>query len=162
MKITIRQLLTVILITNSTFMIAQSAVEKNKIPLYTDIVDPFLDAVIKSTHLYYSDYGPGQITFCVSRGGPIYFLNIASTSHKCVGGIDNYVIILFTDGSKLFLNKDQSEEDCSGKKLSRYIIDKQWFYGKTIDQIRVHQKDGTTTAYYTCEYSIAELIDALE
>lgn len=148
-KVGLVQYLTV---SDYTFKIGEliiSTVSKdNKILLDTNEVDEFTGNIKKKTKKYNIAKGVSVIESRAIRIDDSYALSFSSNMNLgCSGTSDNYVIILFQDGTKLKLSEDISDIDCGENSNSIFIINPQDFLNKKIKKIRFSKSE----SYDDCE-----------
>jgi hypothetical protein len=124
-------------------------------------VDDFTGDVIKRTKFYnIATTNVGTVKAKAIRINNSYYLSVYSTADLgCAGARDNYLIFIFADGTKIKLDNDLYDIDCSDSATSLFRLEKNSpLFTKAIDKIRFRQSkyytDGTTSG----TYSLAQII----
>ena len=137
--------------------------QSNAQKLWKNEVDEFTGDVKKFTNYYtIARTSVGQIKASVIRINDSYYLGLKSTYDLgCSGTRDNYVIIKFTDGTTLKLDKDLSDIDCSDSSPSLFSIsNNDDLVNKQIDKIRFQQSEYYTDGKTSGTYSLSQIIKA--
>ncbi len=131
--------------------------------LWKDEVDDFTGDTKKFTNYYnVAETNVGTLKVSALRLNEFEYIKMKCTSDLgCAGASDNYVMFIFTDGTKLKLSEDLADIDCSDGASSLFSIKANSpLKTKTIEKIRFKQSkyytDGTTTG----TYSMSEIINA--
>jgi len=131
--------------------------------LWKDEVDDFTGDTKKFTNYYnVASTKNGTLKVSALRINKSEYIKMKCTSDLgCAGASDNYVMFIFTDGTKLELSKDLADIDCADAAPSLFNIKANSpLKTKTIEKIRFRQSkyytDGTTSG----TYSMSEIINA--
>ena len=134
--------------------------------LRTDKTDEFTHDVTKVTNTYVlgsADNMVGKLKGYIGHINDVYALYVYSTTDLGCGGTrDNYMIILFDDGTTYKLSNDIADISCADYASSIYVFDPSMI-NKPITKIRVRQSryyaDFITT---DGEYTLQQLITVVE
>ena len=149
-------------------LLALVAFKTNAQKLTTNEVDEFTGSVQKTTKEYKLFKGDnfGKLDVRARRVDSTYYLYLSPrTDLGCVGTKDSYVIFIFDDGSKLKLDNDLAEIDCSKYASSIYHIDEEnpiFTRSKRITRTRVGLSKYYQDYSPTGKYTLGELFDAVK
>jgi len=130
--------------------------------LWKNEVDEFTGDVKKFTkHYIIATTNVGQIKASAIRINDHYYLSLKSTSDiGCAGARDNYVIIKFTDGTTLKLDKDLADIECADSSPSLFsILPNGDLANKEIEKIRFRQSKYYTDGNTSGTYSLSKIIN---
>jgi hypothetical protein len=140
-------------------------------------IDPFTGKLSRFTDWYRIGYCQNyqhRILMCAGREDEEYFFGVFSLGIKelslCSGAANNYVIFLFTDGTKFTVEEDFSNIDCGDAPSSWYkVADANVFAGKEVAKIRMRQGDtiidydfGAGKGGYAAEFQPSQLFTVLQ
>tara|TARA_R110000822_G_C15051461_1_gene466469 strand:- start:88 stop:552 length:465 start_codon:yes stop_codon:yes gene_type:complete len=126
-------------------------------------VDDFTGDVIKRTKFYnIATTNVGKVNAKAIRINNSYYLSVYSTADLgCAGASDNYLMFIFTDGTKIKLDNDLYDIDCSDSAPSLFRLkDNSPLFNKVIEKIRFNQSDYYTDGTTSGSYSLAQIIGA--
>ncbi|MDC1284162.1 hypothetical protein N8Z19_02000 [Saprospiraceae bacterium] len=136
--------------------------------LTTNEVDEFTGSIKKATKEYKLFKGDKYAKLDVRAGriDSFYYLYLSPRSDLgCVGTKDSYVIFIFDDGSKLKLDDDLAQIDCSKYASFIYNIDQEnpiFTRSKEVEKIRVCGSKYYNDYSPTGKYTLGELLDAVK
>lgn len=137
------------------------SLQLNAQKLWKNEVDDFTGDVKKFTkHYIIATTNVGQIKASAIRINDHYYLSLKSTSDiGCSGARGNYVIIKFTDGTTLKLDKDLADIECADSSPSLFnILPNGDLANKEIEKIRFRQSKYYTDGNTAGTYSLSEII----
>jgi len=137
------------------------SLQLNAQKLWKNEVDDFTGDVKKFTkHYIIATTNVGQIKASAIRINDHYYLSLKSTSDiGCAGARGNYVIIKFTDGTTLKLDKDLADIECADSSPSLFNISPNGdLANKEIEKIRFRQSKYYTDGNTAGTYSLSEII----
>ena len=124
--------------------------------MWKNEVDEFTGSTVKITNYYnIATTSVGLIKASIARIDSFFYLKLKSTSDLgCAGARDNYVTIIFTDGTKITLDDDKSDIKCADSSSSMFSLDKDSpLFTKAVSKVRFRQSkyytDGKTSGTYT-------------
>lgn len=132
--------------------------------LRMDEVDEFTNRTIKVTKSYkVGKRGLNSLYMSIRRVDDSYGIEFwSSLDQGCAGSNNNYTILLGDDGSNIEFKEDLSRIDCSDQASSVYVLDIDMFTHFNITKIRFAQSNSYDDFEYTGEYTIQELIGAVQ
>lgn len=147
-----------------TLIFSAAALMANGQELSVDRVDEFDGKVVKKTKYYRIGTNSAGNLYCgAARIDDIIFLDIWTYAEQGCGGADgNFVIFLFEDGTTYRNDKDEAKIDCKEKASCYYVVSPSDFEGQVTEKIRFAMSDGYIDYLWDGEFSIAELIQALQ
>ena len=138
--------------------------QSNAQKLWKNEVDEFTGDVKKFTNYYtIATTSVGQIKASAWRINDYYYLKLKSTADLgCAGALGNYVIIKFTDGTVLKLEKDISDIECADSSPSLFVITSELgnLINKKVEKIRFRQSQYYTDGNTSGTYSLSQIIKA--
>ena len=109
------------------------------------------------TNIYFS------VGYFSDNTGDLYVFYAHSTLDLgCSGARGNQMIFLFDDGTTLVLDDDISDINCGDNPSSVFVFDPQDFEGKTVTKIRFKQSKLYDDCEVTGDFTINQLIEAVQ
>ena len=135
--------------------------------LRVNTTDEFTGVTKRVTNNYKVAKSVTSIYFSVGHfsdnTGDLYAFYAHSTLDLgCAGASDNKMIFLFDDGTTLVLDDDISEIDCGDNPSSVFVFDPRDFEGKRVTKIRFEQSRLYADCEVTGEFTINQLIEAVQ
>lgn len=132
--------------------------------LILDEIDEFTGNIVKATkHYRVGKTSTNSLYMAARRVNDSYGIEFWSTADQgCAGAIGNYVILLGANGEKLKLEKDISDVDCADNASSVYVFDVEQDGGLVISKIRFAQSDSFDDFEYVGEYTLAQILGAVQ
>tara|TARA_R110000803_G_scaffold210020_2_gene280774 strand:- start:10 stop:471 length:462 start_codon:yes stop_codon:yes gene_type:complete len=128
--------------------------------MWKNEVDDFTGKTIKVTNYYnVAKTNVGLIKASVQRVNNTFYLQLKSTSDiGCAGASDNYVMFIFTDGTKLKL-KDKADINCKDDSSSLFLLSENSpLFTKAISKIRLRHSEFYTDGETSGTYTLAQIL----
>jgi hypothetical protein len=127
-------------------------------------VDEFTGNTIKVTaSVKAGTRGNNKLYISTRRVNDAYALELWSTSDQgCGGAVGNYTILLSSDGESIKYSSDILDVDCSDTASSLYVMNIEELKDFDLSKIRFAQSETYDDFMFECEYTLQQLIKAVQ